>query len=154
MFDYEDRTLYCIYTAKQNFKKYIDLLLLSHFRNFHYVLINYFDRFRMTHKILSCNSSQKISFTLKRCKINFQNLKRLTKALFIISRGFYSVYYSLLIISILFQTLKHTTIILVLGMVPNWYLLKNVIVNCKNLSSARKLLTNFLLFEKRKWKLF
>ena len=42
-FDYEDETPYHIYPSMQIFKKHVDLLLLSNFKNFHYVLIKDFD---------------------------------------------------------------------------------------------------------------
>ena len=45
MFGYEDKTPYHIYTSKQNFEKHVDLLLLSNFKNPHYILIKDFDGF-------------------------------------------------------------------------------------------------------------
>ena len=42
-FVYEDETLYLIYTLKQPSEKYINLLLLTNFKNSHYVLIKDFD---------------------------------------------------------------------------------------------------------------
>ena len=45
MFCYEDKTSNRIYTSKQTFEKYVQLLLLSNSKNFHYVLIKDFDRF-------------------------------------------------------------------------------------------------------------
>lgn len=42
-FDYEDQTPYHIYPSMQIFKKHVDLLLLSNFKNFHYVLIKDFN---------------------------------------------------------------------------------------------------------------
>ena len=50
VFAYEDETPYCIYNFKKTFEKHIDLLLLSNFKNSHYVLIKDLDRF-MTNKI-------------------------------------------------------------------------------------------------------
>ena len=42
-FDYEDETPYHIYPSMQIFKKRVDLLLLSNFKNLHYALIKDFN---------------------------------------------------------------------------------------------------------------
>ena len=48
---YEDETPYRIYTSKQTIytEKHVDLLLLSNYKNSHYILIKYLNRF-MTNK--------------------------------------------------------------------------------------------------------
>ena len=43
VFGYEDKTPYCIFTLKQTFEKYIDLLLLSILKDLNYVSIKDFD---------------------------------------------------------------------------------------------------------------
>ena len=45
VFGYEDKTAYRIYTSKQTLEKHVDLLLLSNFKNPHYVLNKDFDKF-------------------------------------------------------------------------------------------------------------
>ena len=51
VFDYENETPYCIYTLKQTFEKYVDLLVLSNSKNSHYVLIKNFPRSMTANKI-------------------------------------------------------------------------------------------------------
>ena len=41
VFGYEKKTLYCIYTFKQKFEKYVDFLLLSNSKNSHFVQNKY-----------------------------------------------------------------------------------------------------------------
>ena len=45
VFGFEDKTAYRIYTSKQTLEKHVDLLLLSNFKNPHYVLNKDFDKF-------------------------------------------------------------------------------------------------------------
>ena len=45
MFGYEDETPYRNYTSKQTFKKHVQLLLLSNYKDSHYALIKDLNRF-------------------------------------------------------------------------------------------------------------
>ena len=42
---HEDKTLCCIYISKQTFENHVGFILLSSFKNCHYVLIKDFNRF-------------------------------------------------------------------------------------------------------------
>ena len=50
MFGYEDETPYRNYTSKQTFKKHVQLLLLSNYKDSHYALIKDLNRFMFLFK--------------------------------------------------------------------------------------------------------
>ena len=105
MFGYEDKTTYCIYTSKQTFEMYVDLLSLQNSKNSHYVLIKDFDKLWLTKqsiivKSISVNITYNAALAKKYYKvtenifleegayIKFKNFKRLTNVSFIIYGNF------------------------------------------------------------------
>lgn len=107
VFSNEDEMSYHIYSPKQSFEKHVNLLLLSNYKNSHYVLIEDFDRF-MTNKtkhndkkyfcqycfqcfsssgVLECyiknfdaiNHTKSILLPAKNQWVNFKNFKGLAK---------------------------------------------------------------------------